>query len=73
MSKSLKNINKFKKRLVICGVGYVLILAILGKVIGDSYLLALVAIAGWVLLFAAVMKYLALKKNAASSERKDRL
>ena len=66
----MKNIHKLKKLLVLAGVGYVVIIGLLIKVIGDSSLLAFVAIAGWALLFAGVMKYLALKKSTSSDETK---
>jgi hypothetical protein len=63
----MKNITKFKKQLILLGIVYVLAMALLVALIGDSYLLAIVAIAGWALLFAGVMRYIALKKNSRSA------
>ena len=63
----MKDIKKFKNRLIVAIVSYIVIFAALGWLIGDSYLLAVGGIVGWIVLFLFLVKYIAISRQGKKS------
>jgi len=61
MKKS--QVHKFKVHLILASCAYVVTVAALMKLIGNSYLLAILALAGWVVLFGVFLKYISLYRG----------
>jgi len=55
----MTDLKKFKARLILGCFVYVIAVALMAKLIGNSYLLALLAVIGWVVLFGFFLKYIA--------------
>ena len=55
--------QKLRVRLVLACCIYVVTVAVVAKLVGNSYLLAILALAGWVVLFGTFLKYVALYRR----------
>lgn len=59
----MKNIKKFKNGLIVAIIFYVCLFAALAWFIGDSYLLVLAGIVGWIVLLVFLLKYIAMSRQ----------